>query len=439
MMKHAGIQAEEMSELPSPLPTQPHERNMTLDVIRGLAILGIFTVNMSFFSSPVVYLKAAGIEWWTQPWDRAVSWLIEFFAQGKFYTMFSFLFGLGMVMFMERAERKGHQAVTLYVRRLFVLLIFGVIHAFLIWSGDILMTYAFLGFALILFRKMPQSQLLKSAAVIFLIPVVLYGVLLLGASEPEKTPDSRELEAQENNAFRQEMIRAIDRSVAAYGEGTYLDMVNQRIYDRSISFSYSIFSLPHVFTMFLLGVYAARRKIIAEAKHHLGLIRKVWVYSLVIGLLGGVIYEIGKVDIGFTSGLLYEFIGQTARMVHEPALSLFYVSSLVLLMQREVWQHRLRPLAAVGRLAISNYLFQSVLATTIFYNYGLSMYGKMGPAAGLVLTIVVFILQVIISQYWIRRFHYGPVEWLWRSLTYGKKQPLRKFPGKHRALTHTSS
>lgn len=437
-MKQASYQAGETSEISSPTPTQPHERNITLDVIRGLAILGIFSVNMSFFSSPVVYLKAAGIEWWTQPWDRTVSWLIEFFAQGKFYTMFSFLFGLGMVMFMERTERKGHRAVSLYARRLFILLIFGVIHAFLIWSGDILMTYAFLGFALILFRKMSPNQLLKSAAVIFLIPIVLYGVLLLGAAAPEKTPDSRELEARENNGFRQEMVRAVNQSVAAYGEGTYLDMVNQRIYDRSILFAYSIFSLPHVFTMFLLGVYAARRKIIAHAEQHLGLIKKVWVYSLIIGLFGGAIYEIGKVDIGFTSGTLYEFVAQTARMVHEPALSLCYVASVILLMQREVWQKRLRPLAAVGRLAISNYLFQSLLATTIFYNYGLSLYGEVGPAAGLGLTIAVFIFQVIVSQYWIRHYHYGPVEWLWRSLTYGKKQPLRRFPVKRAKISHTS-
>jgi uncharacterized protein len=121
--------------------------------------------------------------------------------------------------------------------------------------------------------------------------------------------------------------------------------------------------------------------------------------------------------------LLVSLAGQA---VGAPALSLFYMSSIVLLMQRTPWEQRLRPLAPVGRMAISNYLLQTVICTTLFYGYGLGLYGQAGSAAGLLLTVVIFALQVPLSVWWLGHFRFGPVEWLWRSLSYGSRQPMRR-------------
>jgi len=112
-------------------------------------------------------------------------------------------------------------------------------------------------------------------------------------------------------------------------------------------------------------------------------------------------------------------------VIGAPALSLFYAAAILLLVQREGWQKRLAPLAAVGRMALSNYLLQSVICTTIFYSYGLGLYGRVGPAVGVGLTVVIFLIQIILSVWWLRRFQFGPMEWVWRSLTYCKRQPLR--------------
>jgi uncharacterized protein len=118
-------------------------------------------------------------------------------------------------------------------------------------------------------------------------------------------------------------------------------------------------------------------------------------------------------------------VGRLCLVVAAPALALFYASTILLLTQREAWRRRLAPLAAVGRMALSNYLLQSLVCTTIFYSYGLALFDKVGPALGLLLTVAIFLVQVPLSVWWLRRFQFGPVEWLWRSLTYWRVQPLR--------------
>ena len=127
-------------------------------------------------------------------------------------------------------------------------------------------------------------------------------------------------------------------------------------------------------------------------------------------------------------GVLVNLLGDMLWRVGAPALSFFYASAILLLFQRTAWQRHLAPLAAVGRTALSNYLLQSVICTTIFYSYGFGLYGRIGQPAGVALTFLIFALQIPVSVWWLRHFRFGPVEWLWRTLTYGKLQPMRLEP-----------
>ncbi|MBO8172896.1 MAG: DUF418 domain-containing protein [Bacillaceae bacterium] len=409
-----------------PSPIQPGERMPELDVIRGVAILGIFIVNMAFFSYPVIYLNQVGEIWWPDTWwNRITEQAIEILAQGKFYTMFSFLFGLGMFIFMERAAQKGANPVRLYVRRLIILLMLGIIHAFLIWSGDILLTYALLGFPLILFRHAEQKKLLIGALVMFMIPAVIYGFFLSAIDMMAATPEGREQLVENQQWYEIEMKEAAEQAYDAYGEGTYADMTAQRIRDLSFKYEYFYFTFPPVFMMFLLGMYAGKRRIFQEKERHLPFVKKVWRWSLAVGTGSLLVYVPGQEHADFVQPSMLDFVVQLARMISEPAICLFYISSLFLMMQKKVWRRRLFPISAVGRLAISNYLFQSVVATTLFYHYGFGLYGQVGPLIGLVVTFVIYGFQLVLSRLWMDRFRYGPVEWLWRSLTYGKIQPMK--------------
>ncbi len=182
----------------------------------------------------------------------------------------------------------------------------------------------------------------------------------------------------------------------------------------------------NVLAMFLLGLYGGKRKLFENSPENVALWRKVWIWGLIIGVIGNLLY----VAIGESANrsipsieLIISIIGQTFGA---PALALFYMTSLALLFQREKWQPRLTPLSYVGRMALTNYLLQTLICTTLFYGYGFGLYDKIGIAGGILLTVVIYILQIILSKWWLTRFRFGPMEWLWRSGTYLKFQPMKR-------------
>ncbi|MGH2354828.1 MAG: DUF418 domain-containing protein, partial [Chloroflexota bacterium] len=403
---------------PALRPVQAGERIQVLDILRGFAIFGILLVNMAFFAGPAVYDVAAGIERWPQLHDRVAEWLIRFFAEGKFYTLFSFLFGLGLSIQMTRAEARGARFVPLYARRLFVLFLIGLAHAFLLWHGDILVTYAILGFPLLLFRKRALKTLLWWAAILLLLPVLFLGLsvasLAAGRASPEAAAQIERIFAEAGASYAAQA----EAAVRAYGQGAFGEIMAQRAQEVLLMWSFSLFTAPSVLAMFLLGLYAGRQGIVQNVPAHQPLIRKVMMWGLLLGVAGNLVSTVGQDlssrAIPSTVGLL-ALAGST---IGGPALCFFYVCGLALLTQDTAWLRRLSPLAAVGRMALTNYLLQSLVGTTIFYSFGLGLYGQVGPAAGLALTIAIYLIQVPCSIWWLHRFQFGPVEWLWRSLTY---------------------
>jgi uncharacterized protein len=407
-------------------PTELNERINELDVLRGFALLGILIANMAFFSSPILYLSITGIEWWTSPWDQLVESFIQFVVAGKFYTLFSFLFGLGMILFMERADIKGHCSLRLYIRRLIVLLLFGIVHAFFIWSGDILLTYAALGFLLALFRNRKPKTILIWSMVSFLIPIILLFIVVGLAGLSAALPEGKEMWIQDSQDFMDSAAVQVESSMQAYGLGSYADMMKQRRNELSLMYSNGLFTLPHVFAMFLLGVYTTKRKIIHDIPSHMPMIRRVWIWSLGLGVLSSIFVYMSEKKIDNVFPTIYDLMHLSFTFLSSSALCLFYVTSLILLLRNDRLKTILSPMASMGRMAISNYLLQSIICTMLFYSYGLGLYGKVGPALTLLMALVIYSCQMVVSRYWLNRYQIGPVEWLWRSLTYGNRQPMKK-------------
>jgi len=390
-------------------PVLGQERIDAIDVLRGVAILGILVVNMSLFSLPEGVPAVDGI----------AQRLILFFAQEKFKTLFSFLFGLGLAVQLMRADARGARFLPRYARRLFVLFLIGVAHFLFLWDGDILHDYAENGVVLLLFRRRPLRTILVWAGVFLTVPLFFYSLTTYYAITRDVSPALERWIAWETGTDAQ--TTSDERRI--YSSGTYGEQIKLRAGELPLDTMPDIDD-AFVLAAFLLGLYAGRRRIFHDIPAHVPLIRRVQRWGLAIGIAGNAVFAAGGAfDPAPTS--VMQNVGRLCLVVAAPALALFYASSIVLLMQREVWRRRLAPLAAVGRTALSNYLLQSLICTTIFYSYGFALYGKVGPALGLVLTVAIFLLQVPLSVWWLARFQFGPVEWLWRSLTYWRLQPLR--------------
>lgn len=405
-------------------PISRPERIEVIDVLRGFALFGILLVNMAPFSSSVYEFLDHAMRWPGLA-DQVAALAIRFFAENKFYSLFSMLFGLGLTIQMARVEERGGHFVPLYIRRLLVLLVFGLIHAYVFWVGDILTIYAVLGFLLLLFRKAKPKTLLIWSVIVLLIPRLLYigfaGLFALASGVPEVAEAIAEQFAQQRVVYAELAAWATE----IYARGTFLEQMTQRVQDNLTMYSVMPFFAPGVLSMLLLGMYIGRRGILQDIPGHLGLIRKAMVWGLVLGVIGNLV---GVVAGEFSSRMEPSWLSTLSDLgmgLGAPALSLFYASAIILLVQKPVWKQRLAPLATVGRLALSNYFFQTLVCTTIFYSYGLGLYGQVGPAVGLVLTVVIYLVQIPLSLLWARYFRFGPFEWLWRSLTYGHWQPMR--------------
>lgn len=402
------------------------ERLAVVDSLRGIALLGILLVNMAAFKSPYAYAflgtatgeAISGI-------DHAVRWLIAFLAEGKFYSTFSFLFGLGFALQLTRLEAQGAPAKLIYARRLGVLLLIGLAHATLIWSGDILVIYALLGFILLLFRQRAPRTILAWAGLLWAIPILLMaalvGLLALAASVPE----SAKILEQSSREVLTELRAEAQRALQAYGQGTVGEILRHRLSELGMIYLFGLFGVPTILAMFLLGLYAGRRGIFQDLSAHQALLRKVAWAGLLLGLPLNGAYAWLASQLATDFSLLALFQVLLFFFLAPALLCLGYLSVMTLLLQREQWQQRLGWLPAVGRTALSNYLLQSVIGTLIFYNYGLGLYGQVSVTVGLLLTLAIYIVQVLLSHWWLRRFRFGPAEWLWRSLTYGQRQPMR--------------
>jgi uncharacterized protein len=385
-------------------PVPGTERITVIDCLRGAALFGILTANMRGFNAPLAAYMDPDVMWHWMP-DRLMQGLVDWLVQGKFITIFATLFGIGFAIQMERAAAR-HHGVAFYARRMAVLLVFGLAHGLGLWWGDILAPYAVCGFALLLFRTRSQRAVLIWANVMYWFLVVLYlgffASTLFGVPPPPQE-DQR-----------------IAETVAAYASGTIPQIFAVRAREWLAVNSF-VFFLAHVLGLFLFGLYLWRQGYIRNPSEHLAWWKRAQRIGLplgVIGSLAGVITAWVFDPHPMRPTLLMAGLVGLNQLV-TPALSLGYASTIVLLWQNPAWQRRLIPFSYVGRMALTNYLLQSLICTTIFYSYGLGLYGRVGPLADFFLGIAIYSAQIPFSRWWLSTHRYGPMEWLWRRLTYG--------------------
>jgi len=445
---------------PPPAPVGEGERIALIDILRGVALFGILTVNMAYFSWPLATLIRPQAPW-TSPLDQAVHHVIVTLATGKFYVLFSFLFGLGMSIQDRRARERAAPFAGLFSRRLLVLLLIGLVHGAGVWMGDILAAYAVIGFGLLAFRFVGNRGVLLAAAALLALELFLTaGGLALAASEPQRpapgrpaataTPDtspatapagarSPETSPTTTAASQPDEVaiffnRLEQRALATYPGGTFLAISSVRIMEMLVGWGALASISPQILAMFLLGLYAGRVGLLASPERY----RRAFVIGVALFLPAGLAVNIGMAWLLPQSQSLTSagaLLLAATQILGGPMLSFGYVSAIVLLVRAPrggpaMW------LAPVGRMALTDYLLQSVLCTLIFYRYelpavslGLGQYGRWGPAAGLLLTLALFACQIPLSSVWLRHFRYGPLEWLWRSLTYARVQPMRRGGG----------
>ena len=407
-----------------PVPSQ--ERIETLDILRGFALFCILVVNWSVDFLWDVEPWAG----WKDPANQIAYWTVEFLLNEKSWPIFAFLFGLGFSIQMQRAEARGARFVRVYARRLAVLFLIGAAH-FILTDRDILYMYAIFGLLLLPLRKVNLNLLVVLALICILIPWTRNTLIARDRELRLANPQTGQQAAQEESR-RQAANRArgaqMDRT---YESGTFGQIVSMRarLFWRRISSWTSYLSwLGDPFPPFLLGLYAGRRRIFHEVAAHRHFVRKAMWWSMALGLAGTAIFTVvAEVALLHGESVPYPTL-QLARLAEQlgsPTLGVGYIATLTLLLHREAWKKRLAPLAAVGRMALTNYLLQSVAFVLLFFGYGLGLYGKVGAFGGLMLALPVFAVEVVASQWWLRRFRFGPAEWLWRSLTYGSLQPMR--------------
>jgi len=399
-------------------PVERGERVALLDALRGFAILGILLVNMRFYSAPV-YLELTGLRWWPGPADRAVEALILFAAQSKFYALFSILFGIGMTIQRQRVEAKGLPFAPFFRRRLGWLLVIGLAHAVLVWYGDILVLYALLGFLLLLARDLQPRAIVIWIVVALVVPLLITGSSVLALEIGGLFPDAATEIDQALAAAEAENVLATERALETYTTGGYGAILAENLRQLGTMYGMSFFFAPHVLAMFLVGLLLGRGRYLEHANEHLPWIRRRLRWLAPSALLGNLVFVVTRqwTHPGVPSPL--GWIGQAVFTFAAPALTLVYVGAFVLLWQRSQWRSWLDRLAPVGRMALTNYLAHSLVFTTLFNAYGGGLYGRVHPWQGLLLTLAMFALQIPLSAWWLRRFRFGPVEWLWRRATYG--------------------
>jgi uncharacterized protein len=410
------------------LPVQAGERVVLLDVLRGFALGGVFISNAKVWFSGQVFLPRPRLDALNaSPVNTAFDYLYRFFVAGKLVTIFSFLFGLGFAVQMMRAEERGAPVVSTHVRRLLILLTLGLAHMFFLWYGDILGLYALLGLLLLLFRRRSDRALLAwGFTLVLAAPLIvptLDKFLPLWLTSQEAALAATKVATDKSTAIKAETLAAFESGsyfTAMHGNFIFLE-------DFLFKISFVTFSAITV-GKFLLGFYAGRRRLFHEPEKHLGLFRRLLWWSLAAGVLGNGFFVVLRylrrshlVSEDQSWSFLFSFITQIGDL----GMGIFYVAAMTLLFQRPLGKRLLSTLAPAGRMALTNYLTQSAIALLLFYGIGLGLITKIGTAPTLGLTAGLFTVQMLVSHLWLSRLQFGPVEWLWRSLTYGRAQPMR--------------
>jgi uncharacterized protein len=399
-------------------PTEPKLRIEILDILRGFALLGIIFNNMQYLSgyafTPFETLKQI-INF---KLNEDVYHLLDIFITAKFYTLFSFLFATGFYIQLSRHTEESADFLKIYRRRLWILLVIGAVHG-LIWFGDILLSYAIIGFILILFRNVKPKNLLHWSICILLLPFLIDLAMLPFFQTSANL--SFNTSAPIVHVNYPDMTPQAVINTYQHGSVTELFLLN---FHNLIWLNLGHIPSGQIFTLFgifLLGYYLASSGFFTEKSKPILLL----IISLIIGLLatfsarilGGSLYRWPPT----LPNILFKFLLLTGQIF----MCISYITIIYKIVQTSTGKRILKYLIPMGRMALSNYLFQTIIMIVIFYNFGFNLFGRIGLIQTTGIALLILVMQIIFSNIWLRHFRFGPFEWLWRSLTYKKRIKIR--------------
>ncbi|HDR7621414.1 DUF418 domain-containing protein [Bacillus sp. MYb56] len=383
-----------------------NQRVEFVDAIRGFALFGILLVNITliqfglFANEKPTYIFGK--------LDESANWFIQFFGTQNFISLFSFLFGLSIILLQKSIIAKGKKFFPTYIRRISILLLLGYIHGTFVWEGDILFAYGIVGIFLMMFiNRKPKTLLIWASILLALIMFASY------QSEPT------------SNTFN-DVAPYIEKEHKVHETGNYMDHINFRLTENPFDYMgingvfglviLSIFALIFMSPLFLLGMYVGKKGWLFEIDKHIPAVKKIW---LITGIFS------------FTIKILTMFVKHPILIMLQDGLTpvtmtFLYGSTITLLFHYKKASRLLTYMANMGKMSVSNYLAQSIIATTIFYAYGFGLYGKIGYFFGILLTIGIYTIQLFVSTYWLQKYRMGPVEYVWRLGTYLKRPRFKK-------------
>lgn len=375
------------------------ERVHTLDVLRGFSLLGILLVNMFGFYLPLPHIVLS--EWFTEAKDIIWHQTLDIYVQSSFYPLFSILFGYGLAMQFMKSKQTEVNFYKFAPKRLVILFVIGLMHAFLIWWGDILAMYAFCGFFLLALIRLKSGWLLTVALT---LNMLMHAFILFIYSV------SGLLTAEVDGQFVH--IMNVQNAIEAYGIGSWTDAFMQRLTDLSVQMSFGMwfFSLFTILPYMLIGAAAAKWQLIERAKD----LKLLWGCLAVMCISAGLFIK--SAPFTFTETYLLQYL---KVYIGGPILAIGYIAVIVILCLMPVATKVLAPLAKAGRMSMTLYIMQSIICTVIFYNFGFGLYGKVDVALGTYIAIGIFVCQVIIAELWLSKFSQGPLEAAVKRLTYG--------------------
>ena len=387
-------------------------------MLRGFAVLGILIVNIQGFARvSTAYVNPAsgrvleGADMW--------SWAAIFlFADTKFISIFSVLFGAGIAMMSDRMVARGLSGTGLHYRRQFWLLVIGLAHAFLIWHGDILVAYALCGFLLYPLRNLKPRRLLWVGGGAVSVVVLLLGLVVVSI------PYWQEAERSAAMAEWAPPQEVLDAEIEAF-RGSWADQFRKRasLSAEFITKGFPLYVLWRAGGLMLVGMALYRLGVLTAARPA-AFYRRMALYGLGFGLPPAAIATTFRIR----TGLAWEeamFYGELLNYIGSIGVFLGYVA-LVMLMVKGEWLPGIRRrLAAAGRMALTNYITQSLLCSLIFHGHGLGLFEQVSGPGQVAIVVAIWALQLAWSPWWLARFRFGPLEWVWRSATYMKRQPMR--------------
>ncbi|MEH6383899.1 MAG: DUF418 domain-containing protein [Colwellia sp.] len=473
------VSQEDESVIPTPQlqPLDKHKRVDALDILRGLALVGILLMNIEWFNRAIISLGAhdttlTGI-------DHAVGWLIRCFVEGKFYKLFALIFGMGFAVMLLRAKEVGRPFGAWFIRRMVVLLIIGLAHMIFLWGGDILHQYAIAGLILLAWVTYKKTEdpkaYLKLALMWLMIPIFLVSFLgsILGMVfneskyqeiwqneldiytaveqqlltntdvilEKNDVIDSEESSAEETILTDEEVReitiaetidqrKALQADIAeedtAFMQNSYWQATEYRLGFLGFMLMFTpIMSLVVLVPIFILGFWlVVTEKITKHQEHH-----KFFSLLAKVGLCVGIPLNVASILIiqhpAAGISVVLQGVGQTLFYIGQYLLSAGYLGLVICALNKQKWQKLFSAFSPMGQMALTNYLMHSVILTSIFYGYAGGQYGEISRAPQMLIVLAIIVAQIFLSKWWLNRYRFGPMEWLWRSLTYKKMQTMK--------------